>query len=505
VLPFLVEQYGPYDEPRFIVSKVSDRRLVPDERFKAGVELESWNGVPFARAVDLHAERETGGRPDARLARALETLTLRPLELGPPPDEMWVIVGYRDGRSGREVRIPWRVVEPDRGPRGHQPGSRAARFMAVDRTGELRRRARKLLYSGSLWASEGQPGAQARATGWLGTTMQDVLSARRIRIGGTDYGYLRVWTFDLEDDDAFLQEVTRLLDQLPQNGLIIDLRGNPGGLIWAAERMLQLFTPETISPTRFSLLASPMTRAMARSAFNRLELEAWAPSLEAALSTGDAYSQPLPITEPAWCNDIGQCYSGPALCVVDANTYSSGDLFTAGFVDNNIGPVICVGEATGAGGANVWTSEDLRDALDQTDFAVDGLPDGVAYSISIRRATRSGVSEGLPLEDVGVRGIPYAMTRDDLLKDNCDLLAFCASQFRGTQLSSMKVMRAGGSVEVTTKGLDRLEAYAEGSPLAAALNVSDGMHRFDVPAGVAIDLVGRLGGQVRQRRRVKVE
>jgi hypothetical protein len=335
--------------------------------------------------------------------------------------------------------------------------------------------------------------------------MQDVLSARRIRIGGTDYGYLRVWTFDLEDDDAFLQEVTRLLDQLPQNGLIIDLRGNPGGLIWAAERMLQLFTPETISPTRFSLLASPMTRAMARSAFNRLELEAWAPSLEAALSTGDAYSQPLPITEPAWCNDIGQCYSGPALCVVDANTYSSGDLFTAGFVDNNIGPVICVGEATGAGGANVWTSEDLRDALDQTDFAVDGLPDGVAYSISIRRATRSGVSEGLPLEDVGVRGIPYAMTRDDLLKDNCDLLAFCASQFRGTQLSSMKVMRAGGSVEVTTKGLDRLEAYAEGSPLAAALNVSDGMHRFDVPAGVAIDLVGRLGGQVRQRRRVKVE
>jgi len=265
-----------------------------------------------------------------------------------------------------------------------------------------------------------------------------------------------------------------------------------------------LFTPETISPTRFSLLASPMTRAMASSAFNRLELEAWAPSLEAALSTGDAYSQPLPITEPAWCNDIGQCYSGPALCVVDPNTYSSGDLFAAGFVDNNIGPVICVGEATGAGGANVWTSEDLRDALAQTDFAVDGLPEGVAYSIAIRRATRSGVSEGLPIEDVGVRGIPYAMTSDDLLKDNCDLLAFCASQFKGAQLSFMRIVRKAGRLEVTTKGLDTLEVYAQGSPVAAAMAAADGTHRLDVPADATIDLVGRSAGQVRQRRRLLV-
>jgi hypothetical protein len=35
--------------------------------------------------------------------------------------------------------------------------------------------------------------------------MQDVLSARPIRIERTDYGYLRVWTFDVEDDGAFLQ------------------------------------------------------------------------------------------------------------------------------------------------------------------------------------------------------------------------------------------------------------------------------------------------------------
>jgi hypothetical protein len=504
VLPFLVEQYGPVDAPRFLVSKVSDRRLISDRRFRAGVELVSWNGIPFARAVDLHAERETGGRPDARLARAIETLTVRPLELGPPPDEMWVIVGYLDGQTVREIRMPWRVIAPEAGPSGHQAGSRASRLMALDRTGELRRRARKLLYCGELWAAESERSAQARAAGWLRTSMPDVLSARRIQIGGQEYGHLRVWTFDVDDDDAFLAEVIRLVERLPQEGLIIDLRGNPGGLIWAAERMLQLFTPAAIAPTRFSLLATPMTRAMARSPFNRLELEAWATSLEAALSTGDSYSQPLPITDPSWCNDIGQRYSGPALCVVDANTYSSGDLFSAGFADNNIGPVICIGEATGAGGANVWTSNDIRDALAETDFALDALPDGVAYSIAIRRATRSGLSDGLPIEDIGVQGIPYAMTRDDLLHDNRDLLAFCSSQFKGTEATRLQATRSGSSLTVVTRGLDLLEVYADSSPVSAAIPISDGRHRIDVPTQATVDVVGRVRGEIRQRRRLLI-
>ena len=59
---------------------------------------------------------------------------------------------------------------------------------------------------------------------------------------------------DVEDDEAFIAEVIRLIGLLPHHGLIIDVRSNPGGLIWAAERMLQLFTANTIVPTRFSLL-----------------------------------------------------------------------------------------------------------------------------------------------------------------------------------------------------------------------------------------------------------
>ncbi|MFP5282171.1 MAG: S41 family peptidase, partial [Actinomycetes bacterium] len=251
---------------------------------------------------------------------------------------------------------------------------------------------------------------------------QDVVAAKWV---SPRVGYLRIWSFDIDDDDAFVAELIRLLGLLPPTGLVVDLRANPGGLVWAAERALQLFTDAHILPTRFSLLATPVTRQMAESPFNRLELEAWSPSLQNAVSTGELYAQPLPLTDPSWCNDLGRRYPGPAVAVVDANTYSSGDLFAAGWTDHGIGPLVCVGQATGAGGANVWTAAQLRDALTGTDHPLPPMPDGTGFTLSFRRAIRSAAGDGLPIEDLGVPGIPYAMTRRDLLESNRDLMAFC--------------------------------------------------------------------------------
>jgi hypothetical protein len=186
-----------------------------------------------------------------------------------------------------------------------------------------------------------------------------------------------------------------------------------------------------VSPVRFSLVASPLTREMAQSPFNRMELEAWAPSLEAAVTTGELWSRPLPLTDPAWCNDTGRAYRGPCVAVVDANTYSSGDLFAAGWVDHGIGPLVTVGQATGGGGANVWTDAQLRDALGGTEHAFGALPAGGGFTVAIRRAIRSGTSDGIPIEDLGIDGIPYDMTERDLLRGNVDLVAFCADLLEG--------------------------------------------------------------------------
>src|SRR5207245_2665350 len=119
------------------------------------------------------------------------------------------------------------------------------------------------------------------------------------------------------------EAATALLRRLPDRGLIIDLRGNPGGFIWAAERLLQLFTPNRVTPTKFALRATPLTSAMSRAVFNQSELAPWAESLATAEQTSEPFSSHLAITAEERCNDVGQRYGGPVVVVVDANTYSS--------------------------------------------------------------------------------------------------------------------------------------------------------------------------------------
>jgi len=536
MLPFLIESYGPPDNPRYIVSKVAkDQDLIDDRRFVPGVELRWWNAVPMDRAVDIHAEQETGGRADSRRARALESLTLRALQYGPPPDEHWVVIGYTDLKGvEREVTVEWRVVTPRRARTAGEHGTGIGYLdYGIDAAAETTRRVKKLLFAPDLWyfdqlagaATAAQP-AQAGSASiaetaagtapdvpldtWLPTSMQDALAAKVVRAGRGNLGYLRIWSFDVEDDVTFLDEVIRLLSFMPERGLIIDLRANPGGLIWAAERLFQLFTPRSVVPTRFSLLATPLTRAMAAAAQNDGELAPWRQSLDDAVGTGELYSRSVPITPVEACNDIGQVYGGPVVAVVDANTYSAGDLFAAGFVDNELGPLVTVGEATGAGGANVWLPEHVADALLGTQHEQTPLPGGIGYTISVRRATRAGPADGSAIEDVGVRGDrSYAMTRRDLVEDpgNQDLVAFCA-KLLARQRSSLEVQAPATDADplvVRSSGLDQLDLFVD-DRLRESRDITAGRTRtrFDVlPGWQSIEVRGYLDRTLRQRRTLR--
>jgi Peptidase family S41 len=170
------------------------------------------------------------------------------------------------------------------------------------------RRAKKLSFNAALWRTEHRDRAAAdvqQRGEWTVGKFQDCVSARTVASEDREYGYLRLWSFDLADDDGFVEEVRTLLSQLPQEGLIVDVRGNPGGSIQAAERLLQLFTPGHVEPTRFSLVATDLTRAMSDAPQNRRLLGPWRRSLDDARSTGDLYSQGVPITPVERCNDIG--------------------------------------------------------------------------------------------------------------------------------------------------------------------------------------------------------
>lgn len=435
-LPFLVERFGSHLSPTYVVTKTSDD--VPDASFAAGVRVTTWNGIPFARAVDLYAETLTGGRPDARRARALETLTQRPLGYLPAPDELWVEIGYRPttARSGdpdSTIRLEWQAIAPGRAVTADNLITMRTR-RAISITSETARRARKLLFATALWdRDQTDDHPTAKENGWLPTSFSDAVSARKITTSYGTFGYLRLWSFDVEHTTRFVSEVADLLSQMPRKGLIVDLRSNPGGVIDTAERLLQLFTANHIEPARFACRATPAMVEITEADGNGADLADWATSTRAALALGEEFSQHLPITDPDVCNQLRRAYTGPVVAVVDANTFSCGDLFAAGIADHGIGQIISVGDATGAGGANVWTSDDIQYAYHAARRELPPIPPGISFTIAVRRMIRTGQSAGLAIEDVGISGDEdYEMTSDDLLHGNTDLAEFCTGMLTAT-------------------------------------------------------------------------
>jgi hypothetical protein len=521
-LPILVERYT--DEGgtvHFVASKV--RGLSPAEKrrfttagFEDGVELTHWNAVPIERAVDLYAERETGGRPDARVARALESLTMRPLRFALPPDEEWVDVGFlTKRRAAREIRLEWQRVSLSAEPAAAPTPSSMA--LAYDPIADASREVKKMLFARPVWESEqraarGQPmqtveeclgdGWAADRSGWLAGRFAANVAARVVTHRGREYGYLRLYSFQLRDDQAFISEVIEMLGQLPANGLIIDLRSNPGGLVWAAEGLLQLFTPNHIRPTRFTMLATDLTRAMAASRQNR-HLAPWAESLDDAVTTGVSHSRSVPLTPLPRCNNIGQRYGGPVVAIVDANTYSAGDLFAAGFVDNDIGKLICTDAATGGGGANVWTLGHAARALAGTDHRLPDFGD-VSFTMSFRRAERIGES-GNDIEDTGITGsFRHPLTHRDLTDKNRDLIDYASGLLATETVTAMAVEVSSDSITVRTDGIDRVVLTVDGTPHLSAA-VERGAVEFPVEPTWnqrMVEVVGFRGAEVRQRRRI---
>ncbi len=424
VLPILVERYLRRGQPVYVVSKVAEGVDAPD--LVAGVRVTHWNGVPIDDAVARHAARTRGANEPARIARGLESLTVRPLAEHQPPDEHWVDLTFlTPDRSSLTTRLPWRVLRK----RSRLPGAGRARTqtaalamapvtLAVDPGGEAAQLAKRELFG-------------RRRDGTIPSTLP-IFRADTRRVGRTSVGHLRVWSFLQADHEAAVRECERLLRAFETKGcrgVLVDIRGNPGGVVLAAERLLQLFTPNRIEPVRFAFTPTPLTEA-----FCTVDpaLHAWRSSIVGAAGSGEVYSQAFPITDPdTQANGHGWHTPLPAVLVVDPLCYSSADLFAAGWVDNEVGPIVGTGATTGAGGANVWTDADIHARVGSDDPACPPqLSGGLDLRVAVRRAVRVRASAGIPIEDIGV-AVPedniHGTSRRDLLEGNDDLLDFAAS------------------------------------------------------------------------------
>ena len=350
--------------------------------------------------------------------------------------------------------------------------------------------------------------------------LPQVFNAYTVPVGETSYGHIRIRTFSVNDEWLFLNEFIRLLALMPRDGLILDVRGNGGGLILAGEMLLQTLTPAWVEPERVQFVTNAVTRKLidrhsgTDRPYGDFSLKPWKESADLAVRTGATYTQAFPITDPAAANQVGQQYHGPVVLITDARCYSTTDIFAAGFQDHGIGRIIGVDANTGAGGANVWTHDLLRAFFDGVpDNPIKALPKGVGMRVAIRRTLRTGAAAGTPVEDLGVvPDVTYGMTRRDLFEQDVDLLSFAGNMLSGRPVYRLDVApdRAASADSrrfyVHTQGLQRLDVYLDGRPLESR-DIADESNLVTVsgePAEASLELHGFDGGRLAAARAVIV-
>lgn len=444
-LPFLTEQYFESDGQggrveKFLITRVLDQVLeakpVAESGaafFQPGVEALYWNGVPIRRAIEVNGESQAGSNTEARFARGLDNLTVRPLDTSLPPDEKWVDITYKTS-SGEvlTVKLEWLVYHSGDRPLATK-GTRKKRAAIDIKKTKINQLKRRFFAPRDVRVRKG---------------FEDIFYAEVRKARGRDFGYVRLFSFDVDDPEEFVEEFRRVITspEFPQEGLMIDVRGNPGGKIRAGERLLQLFTPRHVKPELFEFINSSLNLEICRRAPKRWSLARWADSIAEAVVTGATYSLGFPLNSEESCNDMGQVYYGPVILITDALSYSTTDMFAAGFQDNEIGEILGTSDNTGAGGANVWWYDDLINAVGKAaKFLFKPLPKDAELLIAMRRSIRVGQRDGRPLEELGIApDHRHHMTKRDLLNRNADLVKKAARLLEAEPIYSLAVKPPGG-------------------------------------------------------------
>jgi hypothetical protein len=523
-LPFFLQSY--VDEGgvrRYVVTNVLSGLAHP--HFRPGVEVTQWNGMPVARAVERLAEEIPAGNQASKFLRGMMRMTVRSLTYSLPPDEELVYVQYTpladdEVVEDQVIALPWSVAT---GVTGDQMQFRAAGICEpVADTAT----ARSVLWGQQQWKeqTELQEREAAAVAAPVFASLADVPESLRgdetlfsklpavfhfqhpsgLFVGGSitpdelydtaaenpkRFGYVRIKSFGARSDSIFdeFRRILGVMNEYAPDGLILDVRGNPGGSINGAERLLQLLTPVAITPASFHFANTPTMQEI----LNRIEqfepkdadeivkitrLKAdfadWIQDGLEAVAGGKLMTDGHPLTAARIANNVGQEYQGPVALLIDSASYSATDIFTAGFQDHGIGIVIGVDENTGGGGASRWLhKDDLFERLQMIPgMPLRPLPGDAAIGFAVLRSSRVGKFAGYPLEDVGVkRDVLRPLTKKDLMDWGSDLVRFACSELAARPVYRLRILDAaftpeGLAVTVETRNLNRLVCLLDGQP-----------------------------------------
>jgi hypothetical protein len=437
-LPFLIERcrvtsQDSSEHTAYVVTK-RFASLTP-ELFGAApgdgppIVVTHWNGIPIESAVELNGALNPGGNADARMARGLKRLTFRWLGLSATPVDDWVVLTYdRDGER-HDVRFPWAVAERVAPETGHLAGNGRGAYderqfaratsRGLDAESEWLRRIERDLFV----AQDGHP---RDGSAW------NQLDLRSEELGDQRLAVLRIFSF-AEDGDVttFLDDARSHLRTADgdSTGLVLDIRGNPGGDIRAAEGLARMLSDRIESPSlQFLNTGEAADLAQTWASYSGVE-DPLRTILAEAIASGAPYL-PSPSLPDRGLPTHGVAYKGPKTLVVDPLTYSSGDVFAALFQDYGIGKIVGTGQRTGGGGGNGWEYDDIR-ACDPAEI-LRPLPLRASFDVAIRRTLRAGKRAGLSLEDAGVDvDDVHEITLDDVRQGNRLLLSAAGAAMRG--------------------------------------------------------------------------
>ncbi len=449
------DTFDPDSERRVIVTGLLDEFTHP--HFKPGVEILSWNGMPIHEAIRRIGEEEQGSNIYAQFELGLRLMTVRWFGGSLPPSEYFVTIVYRDDEEIREIRFPWRVML-DNTSRGRVASVQAMWTLkkkfennssedpSVEPRSLFETTVRDQLYSVPEEIEFEKKVTKISAE--IEGLPPGIFDVHFVKVDhGPDafkFGMVKIENF-VCGRKAFVEGFMKILNAVPQTGLVIDIRSNPGGLVSAAESILQLLSPRRITPLPFQFLATTLAEDIVRSdkTAARMKLDTWADKVTPAVNIGNQFSRNGSLTRWERANEIGQRYYGPITLITNAVTYSSGDIFAASFQDHEIGPVIGTDPSTGGGGANMWTHRDCVD-MAMPDQLLEHLPGGARHGpklhYAVRRCVRVGRNQGMPIEEEGVRrDCVYNLTRDDLLSGDVDLLRFAGRVLQEQNKKQFKV------------------------------------------------------------------
>lgn len=544
---------------RFIVTSVMNSQ--PDggwdhEFFGTGAEIVGWGELDVLSHVERTESHLPGGNYFASFARGALHATLRPLVYIQPPfqDETpAATIRYRPlGREEtRTIRIPWAVGTGF----GAAAGFRSSVFSLSPATAITGACGRFLHHRSQVreerQSAETQDPRQVSAipevfefhytNGARRKGAIDIANLVDPRRPDARFGYIRVKTFSGGGSapgftDCMVNEFRRILtlmDEVAPDGLVIDIRNNPGGDVQAAERMLQMLTPRQVQPARFHLANTPAVLGILRNlkvslaeqlsvsdsvklSAARSELEAWLGDLDQpALTAGERLTSGQPLTDPDSANDIGQVYHGCGVALLtNSLTYSAADIFAAGFQDHEAGVLIGTSMVTGGGGGNVWSHQELMGKIGpHPNLPLAHLPGDASMTLAIRRCTRVGSRDGQPVEDHGVEADVFYTpdTVEDVILGNPGLLHRACREFRNKAQyrvdAAAATLGADGSVavEVKTINIASLRSYLNDRP-ALTVDVNNDARTLTIPAvaGVFCPRMLRIEGYAREGAELKL-